>query len=108
MQKRLHELDHRLIRRFTSRTIHLFTRFLFVAAPEMNKHHQHARFDDIRIDRECFSGRLFCLFVVFRAAKTFEDAIDMRRTEPVMREGKIRIELNRALEMRNRLVAIVI
>src|SRR6185503_4048328 len=48
------------------------------------------------------------LFVVFRSAKPLENAIHMTRTEPVMREGEVWIELNCPLEMRNRLVAIVI
>src|ERR1044072_4044792 len=107
MQQRLHEINHRLTRRFTPRTSNLVTLFLFVTTPEVYKHHQHARFEDVRIDRERFGERLFRLFVIFRAAKTFEDAVHVTRTETIKRQRKVWIELDGALEMRNRLIAIV-
>src|SRR6185436_8050184 len=106
MQEGLHEVDHRLVRRLASCAFDFIARLLFLTTPEIHKHHQHARFEDVRIDRERFRERRFRALVIFRAAKSLEDAIDMTRAEPVVREREVWIELNRALEMLNRAIAI--
>src|SRR6185503_8384635 len=107
MQQRLHEVDHRLVWRLASRAFDLIARLLFLTAPKVDKNHQHARFDDVRIDREGLGKRYFGALVIFGAAKTYEDAVDVTRAESIMCEGKIRIELDSTLEMRDRSVAIL-
>src|SRR5215213_5698213 len=107
MKQRLHEVDHRLVWRLATRTLHLIASFLLLPAPQIHKHHQHPRFEDVGIDRECFRERRFGTFVVFRTAKTFEDAIDVTRAEAIMCEREVWIELDSTREMFDRAVAIL-
>src|ERR1700752_96358 len=100
-------MDHRLGWRFTACTIHFFACLLLVTTPEIYKHHQHARFEDIWIDSECFCKCLFGAFVIFRTTKTLEPTIHVTGAKPVVGQRKIWVELNGALEMRDRFVTIV-
>src|ERR1041385_8440539 len=106
MQQGVYEVDHRLVRRLASRAFDFIARLLFLPAPQIHEYHQHARFENVRIDRERFRERLLSALVIFRPAKPFEDAIDVTRAEPVVREREVWIELNSALEMLDRAVAI--
>src|SRR4029079_6721521 len=106
MQQRLDEMDHRLVWRLTPRAFDFLARLLFLTAPQIHKKHQHPRFEDAGIDRERFGERHFRTFIIFRAAKTFEDTIDVARAESVVGEREVWIELDVALEMLDRSVAI--
>ena len=99
MQRRFDKMDHRLVRRFPARARDFFARLLLFTAPQVNKNHQHARFDDLRIDRQRLGESHFSAFVVFRAAKAFENSIDVTGAEAVMRQRKVWIEFDRALKM---------
>src|SRR6185369_8523851 len=107
MQQRLDEMDHRLVWRLTPRAFDFRARLLLLTAPQVHKNHQHSRFADGRIDRERFRKRRFCALVIFRAAKTLEDAIDVTCAETIVREREVWIELDGALEMFDRRVAIL-
>src|ERR1700741_5287668 len=107
MQHRLHEMDHRLIRRFTPRAIYFLACFLFVTAPEVNKDHQHTRFKNVWIDSECFGEGLFCFFVISRSAKALEHAVHVTSAKPVVRQCEVWVELDGTLEMLDRRIAIV-
>src|SRR5262245_42650717 len=102
MQQRLDEMDHRLVWRLASGALDFFTRLLFLTTPKVHKHHQHARFEDVRIDRERFGEGRFGAFIIFRSAKTFEDAVDVTGAESIVGEREVWIELNGALEMLDR------
>jgi len=57
MQGGLHEVHHRFVGRFATHARNSLARFLFLTAPAINKDHQHARFDNVRIDGQSFNER---------------------------------------------------
>ena len=62
---------------------------------------------EVWIERQRFGESRFSALVVFRTTKTFEHAVNVTRAQAIMGQRKVWIELDGALEMRNRSVAIV-
>ena len=65
MQGRLNEVHHRLVWRFSARAADLVARLLFLSAPHVDKDHQHARFDNLWINRQRLAKSHFRPFEVF-------------------------------------------
>src|SRR5215813_11012994 len=78
-----HKMHYWFIGSFLPRAIYFITRFLFLTAPQINEHHQHARFINLGINFERLMKCHFSLLVIFRAAEAFEDAVDMTSTQTV-------------------------
>ncbi len=57
VQRRFHKVDDRLVRRFAAHARNFLARLLFLAAPQINKDHQHARFDNVWIDGQSLNER---------------------------------------------------
>src|SRR5689334_9039799 len=72
MQKSLNEIDYGFIRRLFAGAVYFVTCLLFLTAPQVDKHHEHSRFPDLFVNRECFPKSFFSLLVVFCATKAFE------------------------------------
>src|SRR5262245_17737275 len=84
MESCFHKMDHRFIGSFLPRAIYFIPRFLLLTAPQIDEDHQHARFKNLGINFERFMKGNFSLFVIFRAAEAFEDAVDMASTQTVV------------------------
>ena len=106
MQRGFNKVNDRLIRRFAPRLRNLFARLLLLAAPQIDEDHQHPRFSQLRINRECAGKSDFGTFVIFRAAKAFEDSIDVRSSQAIKGQRKVGIEFDRTLKVFDRSVAV--
>src|SRR5438128_5040838 len=107
MQRRLDEMHDGFVRRFASHARHFLAGFLFLSSPQADKHHQHARFDNVRVDGQGAVESAFGLFKVFEATESFEDAIDLTGAETVISKSEFRIQLNRAGKVFDGRVAIL-
>src|SRR6185436_9901157 len=94
------------VRRRASRQRHFLARFLLLASPEIDKNHQHARFNQPRINRQCLGKGNFSTLVILGATKTFENPIDVRSSKPIKREREVWIKVDGPLEVFNGRVAI--
>ena len=77
-----------------------------MSAPQEDENHQHARFDNIRVDGQSPVKSTLGLFKILRAAKSFEDAIDVTSAETVIGEAEFRIQLDRARKVSDCRIAI--
>src|SRR5262249_41417368 len=102
-----YKIDDRFTGSQASHPRNLFAGFLFLTAPEQDKHHQHSRLCDVRIDRESAIKCRLGMLKVFGASESFENSVHMARAETVVRQGEFVIQFNRPVEMRNRRVTIV-
>src|SRR6185312_1263628 len=100
------EMHDSFARRLSPHHGNFIASFLFFSTPEINKDRQHPRFNDVRVDRESLRKSSFSALVVFRAAIAFEDFVDVGCAKTAVRESEIRVELDRVLEMLNRLFAV--
>src|ERR1043165_8345110 len=99
MQRRIHKIDDRLVRRLLAHACDLAARLLLFAAPEINKDHQHPRLDQLWIELECLLKSFFRALVILRAAQATKDSIDVTRPKAIVRERERGIKLDGALEM---------
>ena len=99
MQRGFNKVDHRFIRCFFARAGHFFARLLLFSAPHVNKDHQHARLDQLRINCQRLAKSHFRPFEVFSSTQALENPVDVRSAQTVMCQGKIRIELNGPLKV---------
>src|SRR5262249_15559114 len=102
-----YKIDDRFTGSQASHPRNLFAGFLFLTAPEQDKHHQHSRLCDVRIDRESAIKCRLGMFKIFGASESLENPVDMACAETVVSQGKFVIQFNCPVEVGNRRVAIV-
>src|SRR6185436_20645532 len=100
-------MDNRLVGGFAAHARYFIAGFLFLAPPEQDKNHKHARLDDVRVDLKRLIESGFRLFKVVGAAQALENTIDMARAQAVISQAKLRIEFDRAAKMSDGRIAIL-
>src|SRR5258706_11447756 len=106
MQRGFDEINDGLVTRLATHACNFFACFLFVPAPQVNKYHQHARFNDVVVDRQSLVESSFRTFEIFSAAQALENAIYIARAQTVISQAELRIEFNRAAKVLYRRIAI--
>src|SRR5688572_2550183 len=99
MQSSFNKVHHRFVGSFAARARHLFPGLLLFTAPHVNENHQHAGFDQLRIDGERFIKGYFGSLEVFGAAQSLKHTVYIRSAQAVVSEREIGIQLDRALEV---------
>src|ERR1043166_6518079 len=88
VQCAFHKIDDRFTGSSAPHPRNLFAGFLFLTAPKQDKHHQHPRLRDVRIDRQSAIKCRLGLLKVFGASESFENSVDMACAETVVRQGE--------------------
>ena len=92
-------MDAYVIRRFELQHSGGFPSFCFLTLPKVDEDHVHARFKQMRVERQRLIERGLCLLVIARFAKTLHHAISVGTAQTTMRQRKRWVERDGAFKM---------